>query len=74
VAALAPVQVAMNGAVNALALGDGFTCVSLAAGGVQCLGVGSQGQLGTGGQSNQLNPSPSPFPDASLTPLNVLFP
>ncbi|MGI9217950.1 MAG: RCC1 domain-containing protein, partial [Hydrogenophaga sp.] len=72
--ALAPVQVVVTGAVNALALGDDHTCVSLASGGVQCLGSGFQGQLGTGGQSNEQNPNPSPYPAFSITPLSVLFP
>lgn len=64
----------MSGAVNALALGDDHTCVSLVSGGVQCLGSGYRGQLGTGGQSSQENPNPSPYPEFSLTPLTVLFP
>jgi hypothetical protein len=73
--ALAPVQVAMSGAVNAMALGDRFTCVSLVGAGVQCLGVGSQGQLGTGGQvSFRPNLDPSPYPGFSITPVNVVFP
>lgn len=72
--ALSPVQVGMSGAVNALALGDDHTCVSLASGGVQCLGSGGRGQLGTGGQSSQENPNPSPYPEFSITPLTVLFP
>lgn len=72
--ALAPQQVAMSGAVNALALGDDHTCVSLVSGGVQCLGSGYRGQLGTGGQSSQENPNPSPYPEFSITPLTVLFP
>lgn len=72
--ALSPVQVGMSGAVNALALGDDHTCVSLVSGGVQCLGSGYRGQLGTGGQSSQENPNPSPYPEFSLTPLTVLFP
>lgn len=72
--ALSPVQVGMSGAVNALALGDDHTCVSLASGGVQCLGSGYRGQLGTGGQSSQENPNPSPYPGFSITPLTVQFP
>ncbi len=72
--ALAPVQVPMGSAVNALALGDAHTCVSLASGGLQCLGSGAQGQLGTGGQSSQTNPNPSPYPPSSATALDVLFP
>ena len=73
--ALAPVQVPMSGAVNALSLGDGFTCVSRVGGGVQCLGLGSQGQLGTGGQVLFGSDSgPSPYPAFSTTPLTVLFP
>lgn len=72
--ALSPVQVGMSGAVNALALGNDHTCVSLVSGGVQCLGSGYRGQLGTGGQSSQENPNPSPYPEFSLTPLTVLFP
>ena len=72
--ALSPVQVGLGGAVNALALGDDHTCASLASGGVQCLGSGYRGQLGTGGQSSQENPSPSPYPAFSITPLTVLFP
>lgn len=74
VVALAPVQLVVTGAVNALALGDDHTCVSLASGGLQCLGSGFQGQLGTGGQSNEQNPNPSPYPAFSITPLSVLFP
>lgn len=72
--ALSPEPVGINGAVNALALGGGHTCVSLASGGVQCLGSGGRGQLGTGGQSNEQNPNPSPYPEFSITPLTVLFP
>jgi len=72
--ALAPEQVAMSGAVNALAPGEEHTCVSLTSGGVQCLGWGGRGQLGTGGQSNEENPNPSPYPEFSATPLTVLFP
>jgi len=72
--ALTPVQVSISGAVNALALGDAHTCVSLDSGSVLCLGSGDLGRLGTGGQSNQENPVPSPYPDFSLTPLTVLFP
>ncbi len=72
--ALSPVQVGLSGAVNALALGDDHTCVSLASGGVQCLGSGNRGQLGTGGQSNEMNPNPSPYPASSFTPRTVLFP
>lgn len=72
--ALSPVPVGMSGAVNALALGDDHTCVSLVSGSVQCLGSGYRGQLGTGGQSSQENPNPSPYPEFSITPLTVLFP
>lgn len=72
--ALSPVQVVISGAVSALALGDEHTCVSLTSGGVRCLGWGARGQLGTGGQSNEENPNPSPYPEFSATPLTVLFP
>jgi hypothetical protein len=64
----------MTGAVNALALGVDYTCVSLTNGGVQCLGAGFQGRLGTGGQSSEQNPNPSPYPGFSITPLSVVFP
>lgn len=70
--ALSPLQVAISGAVNALALGDDHTCVSLSSGGVRCLGWGGRGQLGTGGESNEQNPNPSPYPESSSTPLTVL--
>lgn len=69
--ALSPVQLNVTGAVNALALGDDHTCLSLASGSVQCLGSGFAGILGTGGQSLEQNPSPSPYPAMSITPLSV---
>ncbi|CAM8671816.1 PKD domain containing protein [Comamonadaceae bacterium] len=69
--ALSPVPINVTGAVKALALGDSHTCLSLADGSVQCLGSGHAGLLGTGGQSLEQNPSASPYPAFSITPLSV---